>query len=359
MIADAEPALTPGLAALLADPTCSVLRPRFEGCNICTWIGFKHVNYLVEEAVLEHFRAVGLPPGGLFEHYGLGLDISRIDSRILHALHLDDTVEAKVSPQGTGDAPTLTFRVTLSVPRGEATLKAVTAWVGVSLRPDNYIEADIEPAPALAPYTVPSGGQRPGGGGVYGRGTGQAAGRGSSTDPVLAQLTSDANAFGWKWRIPYIYCHFSERLQMSGYLRQMEEVVDLFLADRGISIKSLLDARRWIPVVPHCRVSILADALMEEDLYTIYTVEQVLKNLTYTSRMDCYVLRDGAMVHTATGTITHGYAVIENRREWRLVAFDDQVMAALSGAGSGAADAPAKEVGTDGRLPADREQRAR
>ena len=27
----------------------TLLRPRFEGTNICTWIGFKHDNYLVEE----------------------------------------------------------------------------------------------------------------------------------------------------------------------------------------------------------------------------------------------------------------------------------------------------------------------
>jgi hypothetical protein len=49
------------------------------------------------------------------------------------------------------------------------------------------------------------------------------------------QLTAGRNAYAWKWRIPYFYCHFTERMQMSGYLRQMEEVVDLFLADRGVS----------------------------------------------------------------------------------------------------------------------------
>ena len=46
-------------APLLTAPTTTQLRPRYEGSNICTWIGFKHVNYLVEEAVLEHFRQLG------------------------------------------------------------------------------------------------------------------------------------------------------------------------------------------------------------------------------------------------------------------------------------------------------------
>jgi len=36
-------------------------------------------------------------------------------------------------------------------------------------------------------------------------------------------------------------------------------------------------------------------------------------------------------VQTATGRITHGYAVIENRRDWSLVAFDDRMNAALEG----------------------------
>lgn len=148
---------------------------------------------------------------------------------------------------------------------------------------------------------------------------------------MLDLLTAGQNAFGWKWRIPYPYCHFSERLQMSGYLRQMEEVVDLFLADRGISVRTLLDERRWIPACPHSRIQILDEALMEEDLYTVYTVENVFKDFTYTSRMDCYVVRDGKLVLTATGRVTHGYAEIENRRDWKLVAFDERVSKALRG----------------------------
>ena len=47
---------------------------------------------------------------------------------------------------------------------------------------------------------------------------------------------------------------------------------------------------------------------MEEELYTVFTVEDVFKDLTYTARMDCYVLRGGRLVQTATGRITHGYA---------------------------------------------------
>ncbi len=128
----------------------------------------------------------------------------------------------------------------------------------------------------------------------------------------------------WKWRIPYFYCHFTERLQHSGYLRLMEEVVDRFLASRGISIQTMLETRRWIPVVPNARLEILSEALMEETIYTVYTVKHIFKDVTYTSRMDCYVPRNNMLVHTATGQITHGYAEILNRRDWALINFDER-----------------------------------
>ncbi len=121
---------------------------------------------------------------------------------------------------------------------------------------------------------------------------------------------------------------------MNGYLRQMEEVVDLFLADRNVSIKRLLDEQSWIPVVPRSEITMLGEALMEEDLYTVFTVEDVFKDVTYTARMDCFVLRDGVYVPTATGRITHGYAVIENRRDWSLVDFDTRMSSALRNEGS-------------------------
>src|SRR5688572_27855192 len=36
--------------------TRTTLRPSFEGTNIRTWIGFKHLMYLAHEAVIDHLR---------------------------------------------------------------------------------------------------------------------------------------------------------------------------------------------------------------------------------------------------------------------------------------------------------------
>jgi acyl-CoA thioesterase FadM len=316
---------------LLNTPSTVRVRPRCEGNNICTWIGFKHVNYLVEEAVLEHFRNSGLQTRLLFEEYGLGLDIVSLDTRILNAFHLDEAGLAEVVPTGVEGGGALPFTVTIT--KEGSTGKDATSKVKVALRRESYVESGNSVPAELSRFSVDRiGGAEPGAEVSTEKNTVLAAGRGvTGDDPVLRQLLAGKNAFGWKWRIPYPYCHYNERLQMSGYLRQMEEVVDLFLADRGISIKSLLDDRKWIPVVPHSKITLLDEALMEEDLYTVYTVEDVFKDFTYTSRMDCYVVRAGRLLQTATGIITHGYAVIENRRDWSLVTFDDRVLRALRG----------------------------
>jgi acyl-CoA thioesterase FadM len=303
--------------------TVSRLRPRYEGSNICTWIGFKHVNYLVEEAVLDHLRQLGVAPGALYETYGLCADIVEIDTRIMRAFHIDDVAIVAVRPDPR--ARGLAFAIT-AYREADPDVKAVTSKVRVVLRLDPR-GGSAEPVPAeLQPYVVPTLAGRPG------------AAITLPDDPdiegaIVDRLTAESNTFAFKFRIPYFYCHFTERLQMSGYLRLMEDAVDRFLASRGVSIKTLLDEQNWIPVVPHSGIEILDEALMEEDLYVAFTVEDVFKDLTYTARMDCYVPRGGGLVPVATGRITHGYAVIENRQDWKVVNFDDRLSSALAGRG--------------------------
>jgi hypothetical protein len=316
--------MTPTVTA----PTELRLRPRYEGSNICTWIGFKHVNYLVEEAVLDHLRQNGHRAGELYERYGLCVDITDIDTKIMSAFHIDSLATATVRPIPS-DGPELRFAVEMSLDG----VKAVTSKVSVAFRLDpRGWEAEDAPA-ALAPHVVTRLGRRAEHAAVQ-PGEPVPAPIPVDGDP-LDQLTAGQNAFGWAWRIPYFYCHFTERIQMSGYLRQMEEILDLFVADRGASIKTLLDEQNWIPVVPKSRITILDEAKMEEELYTVFTVEDVFKRYTFTARMDCYVQRDGHLVPVATGRITHGWAQIENRRDWSMVRFDDRLTDALTGKAGG------------------------
>ncbi len=319
--------------ALLATATTTSLRPRHEGANISVGIGFKHVNYLVEAAVLEHFQSHGLPIGELFLEAGLGLELTRLDTRLNSVVVMDDVVTATVTPTTKEEAAEFTFTVTLEVERAGTRTKAVTSKVAAVFRAVESDQRFDRPA-ALDRFTVAGLGAAaaPGRPLPAALGDGTTTGRGSTgADPVLARLLEGKNAHGWKWRIPYFYCHYNERIQTSGYLRQMEEVVDLFLADRGISVRTLLAERSWIPAVTHSRIDVLDEALMEEELYTVYTMEEIFKDLLYRSRMDCYVVRDGLLVQTATGVITHGYAEMrDGDRAWGLVSFDDRVRRAFN-----------------------------
>ncbi|MFD7909695.1 MULTISPECIES: hypothetical protein [unclassified Streptomyces] len=325
----------PGTAAkkLLNESTNVVLTPGYEGANIGTIIGFKHVNYLVEKAVIEHFRRSGLPVGRLYEENGLGFDITHIDSRLQTALVVDDQASIEVTPVTKDGAQELSFKVVIIVERDGAHKKAVTSKVRAVLRYDENDTRMLRRLPVpegLEPFVVAAiGGAEPGAA-VPVLGDALVSGGSTDSDPVLDQLLAGENAYGWKFRIPYPFVHFFDRLQMSGYLRLMEEAKHRFVDARGISIRKLLAETNWIPAVTHSQVTLLDEALLEEDLYVVYTVDDVFKNLLYTSRLDCYVVRDGRLVQTATGSITHAYGVVENGREGRLVTFDDRVLRAFN-----------------------------
>ncbi len=201
-------------------------------------------------------------------------------------------------------------------------------------RVPSWTASNAEPPPdELAVHVSPEINRQPLGSDP---GEGAVSVAGAADEEQLRRLLalSGVSAFVWKRRVPYFYCHYGARLQHSGYLRLLEEVVDRFLADRGISIRTMLEGRRWIPIVTNARVEMLREALMEEDIYTVFTVEKIFKRFTYTGRMDCYVVRGGELIRTATGRITHGYLELRSRDDWSLVSFDDATLEALKGEGA-------------------------
>lgn len=305
--------------------TTPVGRPRYEGANIRTWIGFKHFMYLTEEAVLQYFRERGVGAETLYHTYGLGLEIVDHSVSLPATLGIDDEVTAVVEPGKPKPGHGAPFKLRLTVERDGETVTVLTGKIRVALVTLKDAPAGIQPVPAhLEPYTVPAVAA-----------LADAADHEPRTvaDSELSAVLTPAgsNAFLWSWRIPYFYCHFSDRLQHSGYVRAMEEVVDRFLEDRGISIRTMLVERGWIPVVSRARVHMLADALMEETLHTVFTVQEILKDVMYTATFDTYVHRDGRLVHTATGSIMHGYAVSRGELAGSLAEFDDTTRAALLG----------------------------
>lgn len=311
----------------IIEPSIITQRPRFEGANIGVAIGFKHIMYLMEEAVIQHFRECGFGPRLLFEQYGLCLEIVSSRARLTQVVSIDDVAAIEITPARSDTEQGVSFAVKMLLDRNGERVKSLTGAVQAVLRMDtNGAPAEAPPA-ELASFVTTEIDRRqhtpPATFGTPLRDNVQ-------EEDVLRQLAPEgSNALVWKERIPYFYCHYSQRMQHSGYIRVMEAIVDRFLHDRGISIRTMLERSRWIPVVVEARVEMLREALMEETLYTVYRVENILKDITYTARMDCYVVRDGELIQSATGRITHGYGKLEGRSGGTLVTFDPMTLAAL------------------------------
>ncbi len=296
--------------------TTIALRPRREGANIRTWIGFRQFMLMAEEAVLEWYRRNNIGAASLYLNHGLGLSIVDCSVQLPAVIELDDEVDATV----TGGPGEFTVRLRARRPGAPTVLRGQ---VSVALVREPGAPGTAEPPAALVPLVVSDVGAA----GVPGRQDRPVA---HSTDPAAHLVPPDSAGFRWSWRVPYYDCQFSEHLQYAGYVRALEKVVDLFLADRGLSIRTMLRKRGWIPVVSRARIGVLADVTMEETVHTILTITDVVKDVAFDARMDCYVRRGTAMVHTATGRILHAYAVASGAGAGGLATLDRQVVAALT-----------------------------
>ncbi len=306
------------------EPTSYVGAPRYEGANIRTWIGFKHFMYLVEEAVLQYFRERGVGPHDLYHRHGLGLEIIDSSVQLPTALDVDDQVYATVVGGRPKPDQGAQFVVDLAVERPAGTVTVLKGKVRVALVAVKD-GAGTDPVPAfLAPYVVSEVDALP-----NAESATLAVPAGAEIADVLAPPGS--GSYLWSWRAPYYYCHFSDRLQHSAYVRTLEEVVDRFLDARGLAIGALLVERAWIPVVSRARVQVLADLFMEETVHTVFTVSDILKDTMYTARMDCYVRRGDRLVRTATASIVHGYAISRGERAGTVATLDAATQAALLG----------------------------
>lgn len=297
------------------EPTIVRGRPGYEGGNIRTWVGFKHFDYLVEAAVLQWLREHAVAPGRLYREHGVGVEIVDCSLLLPAVLDVDDEVTVEVRPVRPGR-----FGVRLAVHRDDTDVTVCRAKVTVALVRERDAPASDPLPPDLAGLVVD--------------GVREAA----DLEPRDLDVPAGAepadvfkDAFLWTWRVPYFYCHYSDRVQHSGYVRALEEVVDRFLADRGISVGRMLAERGWIPVVSRARVRLVADAHMEETMFTTFTVQEVLKGVTYDARMDCHVRRGDRLVHVATAQILHGYAVSRGPDAGRLAELDGSTLDALTG----------------------------
>lgn len=301
-----------------ATSTELVTRPRYEGANIHTWVGFKHFMYLVEEAVLEWLREAGPGARTLFHEYGLGAEIIDCSVQLPAALEIDDQVTVTLNPAPVRRMPVRICArrdgVDQTVLRGHVTPRLIPEPLAPHHRPAPKHLAELEVADLAAATSL--GGDIP-------------VPDGQPVDELLAPAGS--GAFRWTWRAPYFYCHFSHRVQHSGFVRCLEETVDRFLAARGISVGRLLAERSWIPVVSRARVRLGAPAEMEETVHTVLRVTDLFRSTMFDAVMDCFVHRERTLVRVATARILHGYAISRGPRAGELATLDAGVIDKLRG----------------------------
>jgi len=309
-------------ATIQIEPAVTYARPSYEGANIRTWIGFKHFIYLVEQAVLEWLLEQGSGARQLFLEHGLGVEIVDCSVHLPAVLEIDDRVRAQVS---TGKDRRLVVQLSVVRDGGEVTVLRGKVDLVLVREPAATVHRPAPPAlagrevpdlaaaspVAAAPLVVPPGGT------------------------ARSVLAGQPAGYLWSWRARYFYCHFSDRVQHSGFVRALEEVVDRFLADRGISVGRMLAERQWIPVVSRARVQLLSAAQLEETVHTVFTVVDILRGVMFDARMDCYVQRADQLVPVATGRILHGYAIAAGVDAGRLAQLDpDLIRALLAGGGA-------------------------
>ncbi|MEU1969553.1 thioesterase [Micromonospora sediminicola] len=302
------------------DTTATIVaRPSYEGANIRTWVGFKHFMYLVEGAVLQWLRDQGTSSRQLYLDHGLGVELIDCSVQLPAVLELDDEVHATVTP-GHGNR----LAVVMTVAREGREVTICRARVTIALVKERAASAH-RPAPAALKHLEVDD-------------LSQAASSKAATltlapgQSVQSAVAAEHPSHLWSWRIPYFYCHFSDRIQHSGVVRALEEVVDRFLHDRGISVATLLNQRSWIPVVSRARVRLIAPAHMEETLHVVFHVTDILRDVMFEGRMTCYVQRGDTLVTVASADILHGYAIAAGPGAGGLAQLDSEVIEALTGA---------------------------
>lgn len=299
--------------AMNTELTSTLCRPRYEGANIRTWVGFKHFLYLAEEAILNWFRERGFGPQPLFHEHGVRLEVVDCSVTLPSVIEIDDQVIADATLQADGR-----FSVRLRVRRDGGDITALKGHMAVALLREQAPQSDAQLPQRLRPLLRDS---------IEGLHAGEAL----SAEPARF---AGSEALQWPWQARYFLCHYSASVQHSAYVRALEEAVDRFLAERGISVGRLLRERSWIPVVSRVRVRLYADANMEETVHTTFRVTGLLKRTAFEGEMRCYVLRDNRSVLTATATITHGYAISRGESAGSLAELDDATVTALLGSAS-------------------------
>jgi len=285
-----------------------------EGANIRTWIGFKHFEYVVGDAVLEYLSASGVDvrqliiDGGRFE-----IAASRVS--LTSVIELGDRLAVRILDVVRVAVDRLCATIEIQNVRSDQT--SLKGRYQIVLRPP----AEDQQRLAAVLNSVPEGpvptAARPRGGSL-------------SRDGHVPEGDLPA-AFAHEWVVPYYYCERSEVLSYRGYVRAVETVVDEYLRSVGLAIPDLLADRAWIPVVSKYSIEVLAPARMGSRVRTYFAVEDIVGGVVFNASTATFSEQPAGWVCTARGEIQHGYAISRGDAAGSLAQLDAPTIKALTG----------------------------
>ncbi|MFJ4650570.1 hypothetical protein ACIP5Y_04745 [Nocardia sp. NPDC088792] len=281
-----------------------------EGANIRTWIGFKHFEYVVSDAIREYLTASGVDArqliidGGAFE-----VVASRV--ALTSVIELGDRLTVRIVELIRVAADRLSAIVEIDNLRSaQRALKGRYQILLTAPADDAGRFAPVLETLAEGPLAVAA---KPRGGTLSG-----------------PETPAAADVFAHEWVVPYYYCERSEVLSYRGYVRTVETVVDEYLAHVGLAIPGLLAERAWIPVVAKYSFEILAPAPMGVRVRTFFKIEDVVGDAVFNASWATFAEQPAGWVCTARGEIQHGYAISRGAAAGSLARLDEATIKALT-----------------------------
>ena len=290
-------------------------RPSSEGANIRSWIGFKHFEYIIGEAISMLLAERGFDERSLALS-GVRAHVVGARAALTHVIECGDDVGVVLRDARRIDTDLLAVDAEIFNNRaGQRSLKG-TYLVKVEDLVEDGLEGDLTASTVLTSFEK----------GILK--SSKAPRQGSFATDDGPRLFDEA--FSTVWTVPYYYCESSRFLSYRGHIRSLEGVVDDYLASVGLFIPDLLAARAMIPVVSRYSVNVMGDVPMGAVATTYFHVDDILGNAVFdASFATTFVDEAGKRVVAATGVIQHGYAVSRGDGAGTMATMDAEIMASL------------------------------
>lgn len=262
-----------------------------EGANIRTWIGFKHFEYVVSDAIAEMLASIGFSSRTLALS-GVRAHVIGSKASLSNVIECGDDITVVLDSERVVDEHHLAFDATIINESVKNRALKGTYVVKVESFIEDGLTGSVTPADVMGSFAA-----------------GELKNSARPRRGSLADGVADAeDVFAVNWIVPYYYCDSSRYLAYRGHVRAIESVVDDYLTHVGLFIPEILRTRAWIPVVSRYSIDVARDVEMGTVVTTRFRVDEVLGDLAFNGSWSITAPVDGGDQVVASGVIQHGYA---------------------------------------------------